>query len=118
MLSKPTCAFKSRGDLRSYINAIPRSASLACMFGAFVFLQFTTLGLANHAGEGYLATGQRDLVYYGLQVFVILGYLLHALYRRHFAGRRGVSALERGVFCLFFACVVLLCVCAMILCCM
>ena len=38
------------------------SLSLACLFGVFVFLQFTVLGLANHAGEGYLASEQRDLV--------------------------------------------------------
>ncbi|MBQ9196743.1 MAG: helix-turn-helix transcriptional regulator [Clostridia bacterium] len=92
-----------------FLDAIPLSANLTCMFGAFVFLQFTVLGLANHAGEGYLSTGQRDLVYYALQIFVILGYLLHALYRRRFAERRGVSAVARGVFGLFFACVILLC---------
>lgn len=53
-----------------------RRLSYACLFGAFVFLQFTVLGLANHAGEGYLSAEQRDLVYYALQVFVIGGYVL------------------------------------------
>lgn len=32
-----------------------RRLSYACLFGAFVFLQFTVLGLANHGGEGYLS---------------------------------------------------------------
>lgn len=53
---------------------------LTCLFGAFVFLQFTVLALANHAGDGYLRTGQREKMYYALQVFVILGYLLHSLF--------------------------------------
>ena len=65
-----------------------QNLSLTCMFGAFVFLQFTLLGLANRAGEGYLTTAQRDLVYYVLQVLVILGYLLYSLISRLcFSGR-------------------------------
>ena len=78
--------------------------SLTCLFGAFVFLQFTVLALANHAGEGYLDTAQRELVYYALQVFVILGYLLHALAFRACRGRiRG--AVAYGAFGVFSACV-------------
>ena len=77
---------------------------LASLFGAFVFLQFTVLGLANHAGEGYLAAEQRDLVYYALQVFVILGYLLHCLLFRFCAGKRVQSTIAYGVFCAFFVC--------------
>ena len=73
------------------------------------FLQFTVLGLANHAGEGYLTTGQRDFVYYALQVFVILGYLLHSLYFRFCAGKRIQSAAVGSVFSLFLVCVILLC---------
>ena len=69
-------------------NLSHKRTALICMFGAFVFLQFTVLGLANHAGEGYLTTGQRDLVYYALQVFVILGYLLHALFYHFYAGKK------------------------------
>ena len=79
------------------------------MFGAFVFLQFTVLGLANHAGEGYLATAQRDLVYYALQVFVILGYLLHSLFFRYCAGKRARGVMAGAVLGLFFAGMILLC---------
>ena len=81
---------------------------MTCLFGSFVFLQFTVLGLANHAGEGYLATGQRELVYYALQVFVILGFLLHAVYARHSAADQKASGIRKGiaytVFGIFFAC--------------
>ena len=65
-----------------------RKLALTCLFGAFVFLQFTVLGLANHAGEGHLAAEQRDMVYYALQVFVILGFLLHCLYFRFCTRKR------------------------------
>ncbi|MBO7663481.1 MAG: hypothetical protein J6U01_08915 [Clostridia bacterium] len=40
------------------------SLALAALFGSYVFLQFTVLGLCNHAGEGFLPTEQRELVYY------------------------------------------------------
>ena len=59
-----------------------QTISLTIFFASFVFLQFTVLGLGNHAGEGYLPTNQRELVYYGIQVFVILGYWSYALARR------------------------------------
>ena len=48
------------------------------LFAAFMFLQLTVLALGNHAGEGYLSTERRELVYYALQVFVILGFLVYA----------------------------------------
>ena len=82
-----------------------RELYLTCLFGAFVFLQFTVLGLANHAGEGYLATEQRSMVYYALQVFVIGGFLLYSLYYRLSAGGRGRNAAMYGVFGAFLACV-------------
>ena len=85
-----------------------RRASLACLFGAFVFLQFTVLGLANHAGEGLLAAEQRDLVYYALQVFVIGGFLLYVLLHRLCAGKRIRRAVLYGAFGLFFACVAMM----------
>lgn len=59
--------------LQSFTSTAQRTIALSGLFGSFVFLQFTVLGLANHAGEGYLTHGQRDLVYYALQVFVISG---------------------------------------------
>lgn len=72
--------------------------------GAFVFLQFTVLSLANHAGEGYLSTGQREQVYYALQVFVILGYLLYGLFFRFCAGKRCQNAAAYGVLAAFLVC--------------
>ena len=81
---------------------------LTFMFGAFVFLQFTVLGLANHAGEGYLATGQREKVYYALQVFVILGYLLYSLFFRYCAGKRIRNTVAAAVLGLFLVCVILM----------
>ena len=74
------------------------------MFSAYVFLQFTVLSLANHAGEGYLSTGQREQVYYALQVFVILGYLLYGLFFRFCAGKRCQNAAAYGVLAAFLVC--------------
>lgn len=96
-------------DLRSLSGALSDRIRLTCLFGSFVFLQFTVLGLANHAGEGYLSTGQRDLVYYALQVFVILGFVLHSLYAHACDKNQKVSEIRNGIayaaFGLFFACV-------------
>lgn len=81
------------------------NAKLTCLFGSFVFLQFTILGLANHAGEGYLTIGQRELVYYALQVFVILGYLMYSIFVRlcmRSSIRKGITVI---IFGLFFAAV-------------
>ena len=52
-----------------------RTLSLTGLFAAFMFLQLTVLGLGNHAGEGYLELRLREMVYYALQVFAILGFL-------------------------------------------
>ena len=51
---------------------------LTGLFAAFMFLQLTVLALGNRAGEGYLSTERRELVYYALQIFVILGFLAYA----------------------------------------
>ena len=95
-------------DLRSLPGALSDRLRLTCLFGSFAFLQFVVLGLANHAGEGYLATGQREFVYYALQVFVILGFLLHAVYVRHHTANPKGSGIRKGityaVFGFFFAC--------------
>ena len=85
-----------------------REWALTGLFGAFVFLQFTVLGLANHAGEGYLSVPQRDRVYYALQVFVILGYLLYSLFFRFCTGKRIRSAAAAFVFGGFLVCGILL----------
>ena len=52
--------------------------TLTGLFAAFMFLQLTVLGLGNHAGEGFLSPERRELVYYALQAFVILGFLTYA----------------------------------------
>lgn len=91
-------------DTAMLYNNVRQGLLRSCLFGAFVFLQFSTLGLANHAGEGYLETGQRDLIYYALQVFVILGFLLYGLCFSRCAGRRIGRALAYGIFGVFFAC--------------
>ncbi len=99
----------AHADLQSLSGTISSSVRLTCLFGSFAFLQFIILGLANHAGEGYLATGQRELVYYALQVFVILGFLLHAAYARLYKADQKTAAVRKGiaiaVCSLFFACI-------------
>ena len=84
------------------------SLGLTCLFGAYVFLQFTVLGLANHAGESYLTTSQRDKVYFALQIFVIFGYILYSLFFRFCVGKRSQNTLAYGVFGLSLVCGVLL----------
>ena len=81
--------------------AAKRSISLTGLFASFVFLQFTILNLANHAGEGYLPMEQREQVYYIVQVFVILGFFPHAAARRLFEKNcvlKGVTAAVLAVF--------------------
>ena len=87
-----------------------KSLPLTCLFGAFVFLQFTVLGLANHAGEGYLSTAQRDLVYYALQIFVILGFVLYSLFERFLQGKHSRKPIAYFVTGLFMAGCILLAV--------
>jgi len=84
------------------------SLALTSLFGAFVFLQFTVLGLANHAGEGYLTTAQRDKVYYTLQIFVILGYVLYSLFTHFVQGKHNQKPIAYAVCCLFPVCFILL----------
>ena len=85
-----------------------REISLTVLLAAFMFLQFTVLALANHAGEGYLSTERRELVYYALQVFVILGFLAYAFLERIFSRKKyflivSLALLTAGSVILFFA---------------
>ena len=85
-----------------------REISLTVLFAAFMFLQFTVLALGNHAGEGYLSTERRELVYYALQVFVILGFLAYAFLERIFSRKKyflivSLALLTAGSVILFFA---------------
>lgn len=93
-------AYGSR--LQKLLGTMSPTADLACLFGSFAFLQFTALGLANHAGEGYLSTPLREQVYYALQVFVILGYLLYGLFCRIREGKRVRKTIACGVCGVFF----------------
>ena len=96
----------ARTNVRTIPGSISENIRLTCMFAAFVFLQFTVLALANHAGEEYLTTGQRELVYYALQVFVIFGFLLHAFVSHRLGGIR--KAITYAVFGVLFACVIVM----------
>lgn len=104
MENKSVSVFKAQIELKSLLNTIPKSKALTCLFGTFVFLQFTVLALANHAGEGYFSTSQRELVYYALQVFVILGYLLYSLFDRFCPGKHIRNIVLYSVFGIFFGC--------------
>ncbi len=87
-------------------DRISKDTKLTFLFGSFVFLQFAVLGLANHAGEGYLTAPRRDLIYYALQVFVISGYLLYSLFFRFCKGKRVRSVIGCGACGIFFFCVI------------
>lgn len=52
------------------------------LFAAFMLIQFVSLRLANQAGSGYLATEHQELVYLFIQVLVMAGIFLHALFYR------------------------------------
>jgi hypothetical protein len=61
------------------------------MFGSYMFLQLSLLGLGNHAGEGLLANSNRELVYYRFQLLVIMGFVGYCVAERYF---KGSSALK------------------------
>ena len=76
-----------------------KNLALTGLFAAFMFLQLTVLGLGNRAGEGYLSAARREMVYYALQVFVILGFLAYAAADRLLRGERA----RRGLLCAVLA---------------
>lgn len=100
--NKLVATSKTDCKLMPVSGMVKRNTQLTCMFGSFVFLQFVVLALANHAGEGYLSTGQRELVYYALQVFVILGYLLYSLLHRFNPVKRVRNIAAYSVLGIFF----------------
>ncbi|MBQ1435424.1 MAG: response regulator transcription factor [Clostridia bacterium] len=79
-----------------------RTLSLFAMFFAFIFLEFTVLGIGNHAGEGFLGTDRRELVYYEIQVFVIIGFILYAAVRRAVKKSRITNGALFAALCVFF----------------
>lgn len=73
------------------------------LYAAYVFLMLAGLRIASHAGDGFLPVGQQELVYYILQVFVILGFFTFAFVheRRRIGMERGLCI---GVLAAFFVC--------------
>ncbi len=64
------------------INSINKNAAkLTALFASFVFLQFVVLRFGNQAGRGYLAESRQETVYGFLQVFVIIGFFVHAFFK-------------------------------------
>ena len=108
MQSGSDCALAAQERQRSLFIAAPKSTGLTCLFGAFVFLQFTVLALANHAGDGYLTAKQRELVYYALQIFVISGYLLYGLFFRFIKKKRIRRICAYSAASVLFACVAMM----------
>ncbi len=76
---------------------------IAVAFASFSFFQFVILRLANQAGRGFLENSQQELVYYFIQVFVILGFFAHALMYRILKESRiyGIISLAAAVLCFF-----------------
>ncbi|MBR2742027.1 MAG: response regulator transcription factor [Clostridia bacterium] len=88
-----------------------RNVLLSVMFTAAVFLQLCVLGVANHAGEGYLPAERREWVYYALQVFVIIGFFAYAAVRAALRGRRAERVILAAALCVFFAGTAVMLVC-------
>ena len=74
------------------------------LYAAYVFLMLSVLRIASHAGDGFLSVQQQEMVYYVLQIFVILGFFAYAFVRRRHRIRmeRGVRI---GILAAFFVCV-------------
>ncbi len=105
MQNRFACVSSVRGEQRLFFRTVSKRTWLTWLFGSFAFLQFTVLGIANHAGAGYLSTSRREQIYYALQVFVILGYLLYSLFYHFCSEKRFRKAFSYAVCCVFFVCV-------------
>ena len=79
------------------------------LFASFMFFQFSLLGLGNHAGEGWLSNEKRELVYYGLQVLVIIGLLGYAAAEHFLQGERIRKNAGRVILALLFICSAVMC---------
>ncbi|MBQ2094016.1 MAG: hypothetical protein II190_05490, partial [Ruminococcus sp.] len=69
-----------------------RAVSLILIFAAFMLIQLVILRLGNKAGRGFIMPEHQELVYYGMQLPVILGFVL-----RSFVNHRAVKLLSLGV---------------------
>ena len=92
------------------INKCIKHNTPTILFASFMFLQYCLLGLANHAGEGYLPADRREMVYYSVQVLVIAGFLCFAAGKRFLrreAARKAaaviLTALLTGASVMLFA---------------
>ena len=69
-----------------------RAVSLILIFAAFMLIQLVILRLGNKAGRGFIMPEHQELVYYGMQLPVILGFVL-----RSFVNHRAVKLTALGV---------------------
>ena len=69
-----------------------RAVSLILIFASFMLIQLVILRLGNQAGRGFILPEHQELVYYGIQLPVILGFVL-----RSFVDNRAVKLLSLGV---------------------
>ena len=60
-----------------------KTAAYSFLFSAFMFIQLVFLRLGNKAGLGLLPEAVSEKVYYGIQVLVILGFLVFAFVKRN-----------------------------------
>ena len=69
-----------------------RAVSLTLIFTSFMLIQLAALRLGNQAGRGFIMPEHQELVYYGMQLPVILGFVL-----RSFINHRAVKLTALGV---------------------
>ena len=69
-----------------------RAVSLILIFASFMLIQLVILRLGNQAGRGFIMPEHQELVYYGMQLPVILGFVL-----RTFINNRAVKLTALGV---------------------
>ena len=69
-----------------------KAASLTLIFASFMLIQLVILRLGNQAGRGFIMPEHQELVYYGIQIPVILGFVL-----RSFVDNRAVKLFSLGV---------------------
>lgn len=69
-----------------------RAVSLTLIFTSFMLIQLAALRLGNQAGRGFIMPEHQELVYYGIQLPVIPGFVL-----RSFVNHRAVKLTALGV---------------------
>lgn len=56
-----------------------RAVSLTLIFESFMLIQLVILRLGNQAGRGFILPEHQELVYYGIQIPVIIGFVLRSV---------------------------------------